>query len=173
MTADPDFWIAQLGLQPHPEGGYYRETYRATELIPATALPSGYAGPRAASTAIYFLLRSGQVSRLHRLRATELWHFYSGSSLTIHCLHESGEYIPRQLGADLLRGEQWQVLVPGGVWFGATVDQPDSYVLVGCTVAPGFDFADFEMARRKPLLQQFPQHAALIRQLVPSETDPC
>lgn len=159
------FWIAHLDLQPHPEGGYFREIYRSAEQIPATGLPARYAGPRACSTAIYFLLEGRQVSRLHRLASDESWHFYAGSALTVHLIDPAGQYRACQLGSAPERGEAFYVVIPAGCWFGATVNAPAAYTLVGCTVAPGFDFADFELGRRADLLARYPQHAGLIERL--------
>lgn len=157
--------ITSLNLQPHPEGGWYRESYRATESIPADGLPGRFDGPRSFATAIYFLLTSETFSALHRLKSDEQWHFYRGSPLTIHVIHPDGRYAPVKLGQQLDRGETLHAVVPYGCWFGATVDTSGSYALVGCTVAPGFDFADFEMAEGHKLLQEFPQHKALITRL--------
>ncbi|MEM6785841.1 MAG: cupin domain-containing protein [Bacteroidota bacterium] len=153
-------WIDTLGLLPHPEGGFFRETYRA-----AHAVTGEHGHPRAASTAIYFLLRAGDVSHLHRITADEGWHLYAGGPLTIHTLTEAGTYEALHLGLDLAAGQRPQHVVPGGVWFGATVDQGAAYALMGCTVAPGFDFADFEMADRAAMLEAVPQHQALVEQL--------
>ena len=157
--------ITALNLQPHPEGGWYRETYRATESLSPTALPDRFDGQRSHATAIYFLLNSESFSVLHRIKSDEQWHFYSGSSLTVHIIHPDGRYAPIKLGQNLSQGETFQAVVPYGCWFGATVDTPDSYALVGCSVAPGFDFADFEMADRDSLSKEFPQHTELIARL--------
>ena len=139
-------WIEALRLAKHPEGGYYRETYRSATTI----------GERAVSTAICFLLPAGEVSALHRIKSDELWHFYGGNSLTIHIV--AGRYSTIELSAD-----NPQAVVPAGNWFGATVET--GYALVGCTVAPGFDFRDFEMADRTTLLAAYPQHRAVIERL--------
>ena len=147
-------WIAALPLIPHPEGGYYRETYRSPM---AVALP-GFSGERAVSTAIYFLLPAGEVSAFHRIKSDELWHFYTGQLLTIHGIDPAGGYSTIELGPG-----QPQAVVPAGSWFGATVDS--GYALVGCTVAPGFDFSDFELASRSALLAQYPQHRPIIERL--------
>ena len=165
---DPAELIAALKLHPHPEGGWYRETYRATENVPRSGLPERFDGPRSHATAIYFLLSSATFSALHRIKSDEQWHFYTGSSLTVHVIHPDGRYEPLKLGSNLAQGETFQTVVPHGCWFGATVDAPDSFALVGCTVAPGFDFADFEMAECESVGKQFPQHAALIRRLTRS-----
>ena len=158
-------WVSLLGLVAHPEGGFYRETYRAAEVIAAEHLPERFGGARACSTAIYFLLPGDQVSVLHRIKSDEIWHFYAGSSLTLTVIHPDGGLESKRLGADPGRGESFQVLVPAGCWYGAAVDDPSSYALVGGTVAPGFDFADFELADRRVLLEQFPQHRPTILRL--------
>ncbi|MGD1903222.1 MAG: cupin domain-containing protein [Geitlerinemataceae cyanobacterium] len=141
--------IAQLQLEPHPEGGYFRETYRASETIAREALPERFRGDRAHSTAIYFFLPQGQTSSLHRIAADEVWHFYAGAPLTI--VEVSPEFGAREtvLGIDLAAGQRPQYVVSAGTWFGAIADRGDT--LVGCTVAPGFDFADFELGDRATL----------------------
>jgi RimJ/RimL family protein N-acetyltransferase len=108
------------------------------------------------------MLKDAEVSRLHRIKSDELWHFYDGSSLTIHMIAPDGSYQQATLGRDAHRGEALQVLVPGGTWFGATVDDPESYSLVGCTVAPGFDYRDLELGDPKSLLERYPQHRHII-----------
>jgi predicted cupin superfamily sugar epimerase len=152
-----------LQLQAHPEGGYYAEVYRSEGLIPALALTQSHGGFRPFMTSIYFLLEPGQVSKLHRLKSDEIWYYHAGSPLTIHLL---GDVCHRlQLGPDPAAGQLFQRVVPAGTWFGATVDDDSEPSLVGCAVAPGFDFADFELAQQNQLLQQFPQHEKIIRQL--------
>ncbi len=159
-------WINHLGLESHPEGGYFRESYRAVGIISSQALPTHFrGGDRCYGTAIYFLLKSGQISALHRIQSDEVWHFYAGSGLTVVVIAPDGGRTDLQLGADFAQGEQFQAWVPAGSWFGAYVRDPDSYALVGCTVAPGFDFRDFEMGQRADLIQQFPQHSGIISQL--------
>jgi hypothetical protein len=156
--------IHSLQLQPHPEGGFYRETYRASEKIKGAHLPARFGGDRAFSTAIYFLLRSQDRSVFHRIQSDEVWHYYAGGTLSIYVLQQ-GELQVHRLGTHPSRGESFQVVVPAGCWFGARVEEPGSFVLAGCTVAPGFDFADFEMADREELLRAFPAHRAIIEQL--------
>ena len=158
-------WIASLHLAPHPEGGFYRETYRAAEMIAADHLPARFGAPRALSTAIYFLLTGDQVSLFHRIKSDEVWHFYAGGALTLALIHPDGRLEEHRLGPDPERGESFQALVPAGCWYGASVDDPESYALVGGTVAPGFDFADFELADRQTLLARFPQHRQAILRL--------
>lgn len=159
------YWIERLGLQPHPEGGYFRETYRSTATIDGCCLAPGYDGPRAVSTAIYFLLEGTQTSRLHRLRSDEMWHHYAGAALELHLIRPDGTHACRRVGPGARDDEAPQLLVEAGVWFGATVCDPDSYALVGCTVAPGFDFRDFEMPGREELLRRFPRHREIIARL--------
>jgi hypothetical protein len=159
LTDDPDLLIRTLGLEPHPEGGWFRETYRAAQRD---------AGGRAASTLIYFLLRRGQVSKLHRIDADEGWHLYQGGPLLIHELDRTQPEAPprsTRLGTDVARGERPQYLVPAGRWFGAELAPEAAFALVGCSVAPAFEFARFELARRDALQQQFRGAAALIERL--------
>lgn len=172
MSKDAASWIATLGLQKHPEGGYYRETYRASETVDSDALPGRFGGVRSYATAIYYLLCGSDFSALHRLRSDEMWHFYTGAPLTIHVIDPCGDYAPLTLGSGPERGEVFQAVVPAGCWFGATVKNPGTYALVGCTVAPGFDFTDFELAERDALLRRYQQHRALIESLTRT-TGPC
>lgn len=158
-------WIETLELQPHPEGGWYREMYRASESIAQSALPARFAGERSFSTAIYYLLGPGDFSALHRIQQDELWHFYDGAQLVIDVIHPKGTAEQLHLGRNATAGEQPLAVVPAGSWFGAHVAEPDGYCLAGCTVAPGFDFADFEMPSRDELLELFPQHRAVIERL--------
>jgi len=164
-----DGWIDHLRLAAHPEGGYFRRIYTAGWFIPADVLPDrGQSRPVA--TAIYYLLKGRQHSRLHRLKSDELWHFYLGSSLVIHVFDPDGGYRPWRLGAEPGDDQHLCVTVHAGCWFGATVADPDGFSLVGCTVAPGFDFADFELADRTALLNGYPRHTKLIEQLTADNT---
>ncbi len=162
MSRDAVYWIKKLDLAPHPEGGYFRETYRSGLSLPASALPPEFAGTRQASTAIYFLLDGQSFSAFHRLRSDEMWHFYASDALVVHELSADGTYAKHTLGGNPEAGEALQLVVKAGRWFAACVRDPGAYSLVGCTVAPGFDFADFEMAKRQELLRQYPQHKELI-----------
>jgi predicted cupin superfamily sugar epimerase len=159
-----EFWIHQLDLQPHPEGGFFKETYRSSEYISGESLPERFEGPRNFSTSIYFLLRSGDRSLFHRIQSDEQWHFYAGHSLTIYVLGKS-ELTTIKLGSNPQNGETLQATIPRSCWFGAMVNEPDSYVLSGCTVSPGFDFKDFEMGDRQSLLKEFPEHDKIINAL--------
>jgi predicted cupin superfamily sugar epimerase len=153
--------IERLRLAPHPEGGYFRETYRAAESVGATALPRRFTGERSISTAIYFLLEAGQCSHLHRIRSDEVWHFYAGDPLDVMEIDGAGELKVTRIGT----GGVYQHVVPAGVWFGAAPAEGGRFALVGCTVAPGFDFADFELADRAALLREYPRHQDWIRRL--------
>jgi uncharacterized protein len=157
--------IKGLSLERHPEGGYYRQTYRSKGTIPVSVLPAGFTGSRSFATGIYFLLAGDDFSAFHRIRSDEMWHFYAGSSLIIHVIHPGGEYDQIRLGRDILGGEVFQAVVTGGCWFAAHLNDPSDYALVGCTVAPGFDFDDFELADCQDLNEKYPQHAAIITKL--------
>jgi predicted cupin superfamily sugar epimerase len=160
MTTLPaaDDLVRSLGLQPHPEGGFYRETYRAQQRD-----RSG----RAAATMIYFLLPAGHVSRLHRIDADEGWHHYLGGALEVHELDEGEPDRHRitRLGKNIADGEVPQHWVPAGRWFGASPAAGAPYALVGCTVAPAFEFARFELGARATLLARFPAAADLVTRL--------
>src|SRR5689334_1402287 len=127
---DANFWIERLKLGRHPEGGYYRETYRSASALGECGLGPGWQGPRPLATSIYFLLAGSDFSALHRIRSDELWHHHAGGALTIHVIDPEGAYRTLALGLDLDRGEAPQAVVPAGSWFGATIADPASYALV-------------------------------------------
>jgi len=159
------YWIEKLQLEAHPEGGYFRQTYKADLLLPRAALPAGFTGGRAASTAIYFLLEGKNFSTFHRLRSDEVWHFYAGEPLVVHVIEPEGKYSSILLGNDLEAGQVPQAAVGAGCWFASHVADWDSFAVVGCTVAPGFDFDDFELEKRAELVAKYPQHRELIERL--------
>jgi predicted cupin superfamily sugar epimerase len=163
MTSSVKALVDQLQLLPHPEGGYFRETYRSDESIPQVSVPPRFDGERRFSTAIYFLLTAGNFSAFHRIKSDECWHFYAGSTLHVHVLTVTGEYRLISLGQDLQTGETFQAVVPAGAWFAS--ETTGDYSLVGCTVSPGFDFRDFELADAAALSGEWPTHASLIRRL--------
>jgi predicted cupin superfamily sugar epimerase len=165
MIKSAQYWIDKLGLIPHPEGGYYRETYRSTLTIAKAALPSQFTGPRLVSTAIYFLLEGKNFSAFHRLRSDELWHFYVGSPLVVHVIEENGLHSEISLGSNTDAGEALQAVVKANCWFASRVRDPSSFALAGCTVAPGFDYEDFELGKRSELIRLYPQHRKLVEQL--------
>ena len=158
------YWIENLGLKPHPEGGYYKEAYRATESIPHAALPPRFSGERSFATSIYYLLEQGDFSAFHRIRSDETWHFYAGGSLEIITLHQD-RHIALSLGSNIREGEHLQITIPAGVWFAAHPKKNTSYTLAGCSVSPGFDFADFELAKRSDLLSEYPCSEEIVRAL--------
>jgi predicted cupin superfamily sugar epimerase len=128
-------------------------------------LPAGFGGARPVSTAIYFLLAGNDFSALHRLRSDEMWHFYAGASLEVHVINPEGAHSVLLVGSDPFANEVPQAAVRAGCWFGSRLRRAGSYALVGCTVAPGFDFADFELAKRAELSVLYQEHLELIRQL--------
>jgi predicted cupin superfamily sugar epimerase len=158
-------WIESLQLQPHPEGGWFREVYRSQESIPKRSLPNRFQGDRSFSTAIYYLLEKTDFSALHRIQQDELWHYYDGAALTVEVIDPDGSHWSVRLGKDFDAGQRPMAVVPAGCLFGAVVSDPEGFSLVGCTVAPGFDFADFELADRQQLLEQFPEHRSIIERL--------
>ena len=151
--------IEQMQLQPHPEGGFYRSTLRADEWL------SLERGERPLYTSIYFLLRSQDISHLHRLQSDEIWYYHGGSALTIHMIHPNGTYEAKKLGLNVEMGEQPQIVVKKNTIFGSSVDAKNSFGLVGCMVAPGFDFVDFELFTKQELLGKYPQHEAVIKKM--------
>ncbi len=161
----PEEIIKKLELKPHPaEGGYFRETYRSPNSLPSSALPN-YPGERAASTAIYYLLTPATSSRLHRLRGDEIFHFYYGDPTKMLQLSPDGGVREIVLGSDLAAGQRVQVLVPAGHWQGCRLVDGGSVALLGCTVAPGFEYEDFEAGSRLELTRHYPSVAEEILRL--------
>jgi predicted cupin superfamily sugar epimerase len=156
MTAEEI--IALLKLKPHPkEGGFFAETYRAEEEIPRGVLPQRYTGLRAFGTCIYYLLTPATFSAMHRLQSDEIFHFYLGDPIEMLQLLPGGTGQTVVLGSDLRAGMQPQVIVTRGVWQGSRLVAGGKFALLGCTVAPGFDFADYEHGRREDLIRSHPQ----------------
>lgn len=158
----PDYFIEKYRMHRHPEGGYYSETYRSNEAVPRSALPERFGGDRSFSTAIYFLLIGDEFSSFHRIAADEVWHFYAGSPVEIVMIDLRGIATRVLLGNHPASGQEYQFMVPAGVWFASRCTVSDGFSFVGCTVAPGFDFSDFELAKKEWLIALFPQHDALI-----------
>jgi predicted cupin superfamily sugar epimerase len=169
---DPAEIVDRLGLSPHPEGGFYAETYRADETLAADALPDRYGADRNVSTAIYYLLMSGTCAVMHRVASDEIFHFYLGDSVEMLHLYPDGGARTPTLGTDLAAGELPQVIVPRGVWQGARLRPGGRCALMGTTVAPGFQFDDFEFGSRAELIAAFPDHADLISALMPEDARP-
>lgn len=168
MRPPAAYWIKKLQLETHIEGGSYSQTYMADTIIPQYRLPPAFNGPRAVSTAIYFLLEKGQFSAMHRIASDELWHFYYGDPLVVYDIDTEGRLTEHLLGNNPENNESFQCLVKGGHWFGARIKEGGDYSLVGCTVSPGFNFDDFELAQREELIRQYPQQEAIIRALTRS-----
>ncbi|HTW86230.1 MAG TPA: cupin domain-containing protein [Candidatus Sulfotelmatobacter sp.] len=153
MHPEAERLIASLRLQPHPEGGWFRETYRSAELV-----STDRGTRRSATTSIYFLLTDAAFSAFHRLASDETWHFYRGDPVTIEMISPSGHHERRVLGT----GDAWQATVPAGTHFASHVDVAGGYALVGCDVAPGFEFAEFHLTTRATLTAAYPQFGPLI-----------
>jgi predicted cupin superfamily sugar epimerase len=160
--------LTALDLAPHPEGGFYKETYRSEGFIKKDSLSAVYSEKRNYATSIYFVITSASFSAFHKIHQEEIWHFYLGSSITIHLISPEGEYSAVILGNDILNGEVPQYVVKGEWWFAVTVNEVDNYALTGCTVAPGFDFDDFILPKRKELLEIFPH---LSKEITPLTRD--
>ena len=157
-----------LELEPHPDGGYFKETHRSIEEIKEKDLSKDYKGNRNYSTCIYFLLTSDSFSALHRIKQDEIWHFYDGSPIRLHTISKEGIHEEHIIGLNFEKGETPQFVVKGGDWFAAEVVNENSYSLVGNTVSPGFSFEDLELRTRKELLTLFPDKEELITRLTHS-----
>lgn len=163
------YWIQSLQLEPHPEGGYYRETYHSPIWMDDDSTRSTYGDKRRSATSIYFLLEAGDVSHFHRLKSDELWYFHAGDPLDVHTIDPAGAYRCHGLGLALDDGQAPQLLVPRGTIFGSSPRPVNvnraGYSLVSCMVTPGFDFHDFELFHLDELLRQYPRHEQVIRRL--------
>ena len=163
MEQHAQYFIEHLNMEPHPEGGFYVSSYRAEEEINTRNVV------RPIYTSIYFLLRSQDISHLHRLQSDELWYYHAGSALTVHMIYEDGTYEAKKLGLNIKNGETPQVLVLKNTIFGSSVDEENTFSLVGCMVSPGFDFADFELFTQAELLNQYPEHEEVIYKMALKE----
>lgn len=163
-----DYFIKNLNMISHPEGGYYKETHRSQDQITSNELQVDFEGSRLLWTSIYFLLQDGEVSNFHRLKSDELWYYHSGSPLTIYMISPEGELITEQLGLCHEAGEKPQVLVPKDYIFGSAMNH-EGYALVGCMVSPGFEFRDFELFQRSVLLEKYPHYEEIILKLTLKE----
>ena len=162
-----DQLIQQYNLEPHPEGGWYKQTYKSREQIAASALPKRFGANRAFSTAIYFLLGQGNFSAFHRIKSDECWHFYSGDPLLIYIIEQNGELKIILLGNDFEKGQTFQYVVPANCWFAGRPAPGSEHCFVGCTVSPGFEFGDLELANATELSAIYPEHKKIIEQLCP------
>lgn len=163
LTKEAAQIIEQLQLQPHPEGGWYREVYRSDEILPMASLPGRYNEAHTFSTSIYFMLEKGDFSAFHRIRSDETWHFYMGSPLTIYIINQEGEFTRVVLGNDFIEGQVLQYTIKRNCWFAADISNGGIYALVGCTVSPGFEFSDFELGQLEQLLAVYPMQSAFLR----------
>lgn len=161
---DAQILIEKLQLESHPEGGYFKETYRSEGIIPADALP-GFDGDRNYATAIYFLLLDDNFSAFHRIKSDETWHFYTGTPIVVTEIGTDGTLMETTLGADIADGQVFQYTVKAGHYFASEVLGRQGFALVGCTVAPGFDFRDFDMPDRQHLTDAFPHLRETIERL--------
>ena len=160
-----DQLIQKYNLEPHPEGGWYKQTYKSNEQTAAKALPERFNGDRAFSTAIYFLLEQEDFSAFHRIKSDECWHFYAGDPLLIYIIDHNGELRIISVGNDFKQGQSFQYVVPANCWFASRPAPGSEYCFVGCTVSPGFEFEDFELASAAELSAIYPEHTKIIVQL--------
>ncbi len=156
---DAAYWIKQLDLQPHPEGGYYKEVFRSQLEVTVKA----YGKKKQACTSIYYLLEGDDYSGFHRILSDEIWYFHKGSPLHVHVIDAHGEHIIHEL-SDNETGSL-SIVIEAGLWFAAGIPSASGFTLASCAVAPGFDFTEFEMAKKQDMLAQFPQHEQLFNKL--------
>lgn len=157
--------IQRYGLEPHPEGGWFKQTYKSNEQIAAEALPKRFGAGRVFSTVIYFLLEKENFSAFHRIKSDECWHFYAGDPLLIYIIEQTGELKVISLGSEHEQGQSFQYVVPANCWFASRPAPESEYCFVGCTVSPGFEFEDFELANETELSLMYPQHKSVIIEL--------
>jgi len=165
MTSKINEIINRLNLKPHPEGGYFSETYRCEETLEPGQLPARYPSKRSFNTAIYFLLTADSCSHMHRLKTDEIFHFYLGDPVTMLQLYPDGSSKTVRLGSDVLGGENPQIIVPRDIWQGSFIAGDGKFALLGTTVSPGFDFEDFEYGDRDQLIAFYPAQRELIIRL--------
>nr|WP_263314871.1 cupin domain-containing protein [Mammaliicoccus sp. Marseille-Q6498] len=147
-------WIQLLDLTDHPEGGYYRETIKSNQVLN---------DDNALYTSIYFLLEKNNISHFHRIQSDEVWYYHAGDTLTVHMIHPNGEYEQVHIGTNIEDGDVLQALVPKGTIFASSVEGENDFALVGCMCSPGFQFEKFELFKQHELLEQYPQHDAIIK----------
>lgn len=170
MNEQARYWVDKLHLVKHPEGGYYVRTYFAREWIAGEHLPARFGGARPFSTAIFYLLPGDEFSAFHRIQSDEMWHFHAGNALDLYVIDPDGRLSLKVLGPDIEQGQCFQHVVEAGCWFAAAARDGASFSLVGCTVAPGFSYEDFELGDREALTARYPQHADLIQRFTRSNS---
>ena len=153
------YWIENLKLLAHPEGGYFKEVYRSSNSF----YPKGFKGKRSYSTSIYFLIEEGNLSHFHRIKSDEIWYYHAGDPLSVFVIHKNGELKKLKIGPNIDNGEVLQTVVPAGTIFGSKT--AGKYSLVGCMVSPGFNFQDFELFKTSYLLKKYPNHETIIKEL--------
>jgi predicted cupin superfamily sugar epimerase len=161
----PKILVEKYSLQPHPEGGWYTQNYKSAEIIPSCSLPIRFGGNRVLSTAIFFLLEKDNFSAFHRIKSDECWHFYLGDPLEILILLPNNTLQTVILSNRIEENHHFQFIVPANCWFASRPASNSNFSFVGCTVAPGFDFDDFEMAKADDLVAAYPQHQSIIKKL--------
>jgi len=161
-----NYWINHLQLTKHIEGGWYNEVYRSSLILKKQQLPASFSNDKTICTHIYFLLQKHGFSAFHRIKSDELWHFYAGDPLIVYEIDRAGTLTEHVLGNDPEKGHTLFTAIKAGNWFASRVKNGSDYSLVGCTVAPGFDFEDFELANNTTLTTAYPQHTELINQLI-------
>ena len=164
---DANYWIKTLDLKPHPEGGYYKETYRSNIKVGARELPVGYDAERRLVTSIYYLLKAGQVSRFHRLKSDEIWYFHLGATVKIVMIDPDGHKHTQYIGKNLDKADKLQCLIPANHLFAAELIGKEEFGLFGCVVSPGFEFTDYEQFESDDLMQIYPKHSDLIKKYCP------
>lgn len=152
-------WIAHLNMSPHPEGGYYKEVYRSEQQVSR----AGYEKIMSACTSIYYLLEGAEFSGFHRLLSDEIWYFHTGSPINLHIIDKNGQYHREELSAS--DSGNLSIAVSGRSWFAAEISEKEGFSLVSCVVAPGFDFAEFEMADKADMLASYPSYSNIIERL--------
>jgi len=160
-----DYWIRHLNLEEHPEGGSYKRVYTSELQLKQSSLPKTFGGDRPVCSCIYYLLQQNEFSAFHRIQSDELWHLYDGGGLKIYEITSNGSLAEHLLGLEIEKGQSPFHAVKAGNWFAAELLPDSFYALVGCTVSPGFDFSEFELANREKLTSGYPQHTSLIAKL--------
>lgn len=165
MTKNAAYWINKLHLEKHPEGGWFKEVYRSVEVVPGKSLSEGFPRSRNFSTSIYYLLEGDDFSSFHRIKSDEIWHYYKGNSPIEIISIENGKIFRRLCGNQPDENQDFQLVVPKNTWFATRLSNSKGFALAGCTVSPGFPFADFELAG-KELLEEFQKLLSEIKDLI-------